>query len=98
MGVAAWIHLRVRFGHAPYRARHEEDAVMFDQFIFDLGEGNIGSKVGHDPLQRPRTAAIAHLSPLRKRSDSFVPVPVLYFFHGYFAKGAVPVKFFLPSR
>ena len=71
---------------------------MFDEFVLDLGESNIGSKIGHNPLQRPRTAAIAHLGAMRKRANMLVPAAILDLFYGYFAKGAVPLEFFLPPR
>ena len=71
---------------------------MLDELILDLGKGNIGSKVRHHPLQRPRTAAMAHFGTIHKRSDTRVPSPVLCLFYGYFAEGAVPLEFFLPSR
>jgi hypothetical protein len=47
---------------------------MLDQFILDLGESDIGPKVGHHPLQRPRTAAMAHFGPIHKGANVLVSV------------------------
>ena len=71
---------------------------MLDEFVLDLGEGNIGSEVRHSPLQWPRTPAMAHFGPLRKWANMLAPMPVLHLFYGYFAKCAVPLEFFLPPR
>lgn len=71
---------------------------MLDEFVLDLGEGHIGPKICHNPLQRQRAAAIAHFGAIRKRANVFVPVAILDLFYGYFAERAVPLEFFLPPR
>ena len=71
---------------------------MLDELVLDLGEGDIGAKVRHYPLQRPRTAAMAHLGADHERTNMRVPAPILNLFYGDFAKGAVPAEFFLPPR
>ena len=71
---------------------------MLDQFVLDLGEGHIGSKAGHHPLQGPRTPAMAYFGPLHKGANVLVSVAILNLFYADFTKGAVPLEFFLPAR
>ena len=71
---------------------------MLNQFVLDLGKGNIGSKVGHNPLQRPRTPTMTHFSPIHKGANVLVSVAILNLFYTDFTKGAVPLEFFLPAR
>ncbi len=71
---------------------------MLDQLILDLSEGDIGPKVGHNPLQRPRTPPMAHFGSIHKGANMVVSSPILNLFYGDFTKGAVPLEFFLPPR
>ena len=54
---------------------------MLNELILDLGKGNIGAKVRHYPLQRPRTAAVTYFRSIRKRANMLAPLPVLHLFY-----------------
>ena len=90
--------LGMRFSHPPYRAFGEKDPVMLDQFVLDLGEGYIGAKVGHHPLQRPRTSTMAYFGSLHKGAKVLASQAILNLFYADFTKGTVPLEFFLPAR
>ena len=90
--------MRVSFGDASYGALSQQDAVVFDQLVHDLGKGLVSPKVGHHALKRARAAAMPDFGALRKRAQPFARAAVLRLGYADVAKGGVPVEFFLPSR
>lgn len=70
---------------------------MLDQFVLDLGKGDIDAKVGYHPLQRSRTSPMACFGPLHKGAKVLASQAILNLFYADFTKGAVPCSF-LPAR
>ena len=87
----------VPLGDAAEGALAQQHPVVFDQFVHRPAEGHIGGKVRDYPLQRARCAPVVNLGAACERTQSLGSTTKLRFFHAYFAKGAVPAGFFLPS-
>jgi hypothetical protein len=67
--------LGVPLSNAAYGALAQNNAVVPNQFVHDLGEGLIGPKVGDCALWRARTASVADFGVLRKGAYPPTSVP-----------------------
>jgi hypothetical protein len=80
------------------RARRKLDAVVLEQLLARLGEGQVCGKVHQRTLQWPRTAAMMHRGTLAQRAPPSRPLAVLWFLDFDVAEKGMPAEFFLPSR
>src|SRR5438270_4879832 len=89
----------MRLGDLAHRARRQLDAVMLYQLLRGTVERDIGSEIRGGALQRTRTAATLHASPLREGTELAAArrQAIELFSHFYAAEEGVPVEpfFFL---
>ena len=88
----------VRQCGAANRALGDDNPVVLDELVHDLGEGQISAKVGDDALQARRAHPGTYPRALREGAQPFAARAVLRLDHADETNGGVPVEFFLPSR